>query len=60
MTFVFNIPSPTATFVFSVPNVTYTSGGSSGGTVNVYLDGVLQSSTASSDLDAEIVNILWT
>lgn len=31
-----------------------------GGTINVYLDGVLQSSTVSSDLDAEIVNILWT
>ena len=38
----------------------YTCSGSAGGTINVYLDGVLQSSTASSDLDAEIVNILWT
>lgn len=26
MTFVFNIPSPTATFVFSVPNVNYSGG----------------------------------
>lgn len=34
--------------------------GSSGGTINVYLDGVLQSSTASSDLDSETVNVLWT
>lgn len=37
-----------------------TSGGDTSGTINVYLDGVLQSSTASSDLDAETVNILWT
>jgi hypothetical protein len=35
-------------------------GGGAGGTINVYLDGVLQSSTASSDLDSETVNILWT
>lgn len=38
----------------------YTVTGSASGTINVYLDGVLQSSTASSDLDAETVNILWT
>jgi hypothetical protein len=31
-----------------------------GGTINVYLDGVLQSSTSSSNLNAETVNILWT
>jgi hypothetical protein len=30
------------------------------GTINVYLDSVLQSSTSSSNLDSEIVNILWT
>ena len=30
------------------------------GTINVYLDSVLQSTTESSNLDAEIVNILWT
>jgi len=35
-------------------------GGGAGGTINVYLDGVLQSSTSSTDLDAETVNILWT
>jgi len=35
------------------------SGGGAGGTINVYLDGVLQSSTASSDLNAEVVNITW-
>lgn len=29
------------------------------GTINVYLDGVLQSSTSSDDLDAEVVNIIW-
>jgi hypothetical protein len=34
--------------------------GGAGGTINVYLDGVLQSSTSSTDLDAETVNILWT
>lgn len=38
----------------------YTVSGSAGGTINVYLDGVLQSSTSSTDLDAETVNILWT
>jgi len=32
-------------------------GGGAGGTINVYLDGVLNSTTVSSDLDAEIVNI---
>lgn len=34
------------------------SGGS--GTINVYLNGVLQSSTTSSNLNAETVNIIWT
>ena len=34
--------------------------GGAGGTINVYLNGTLQSSTSSSDLDAETVNILWT
>lgn len=38
---------------------TVTSGGGAGGTINVYLDGVLQSSTSSTDLNAETVNILW-
>lgn len=36
-----------------------TGGGSAAGTIYVYLDGVLQSTTASSDLDAETVNITW-
>jgi len=40
-------------------NFPSTGGGSAGGTINVYLDGVLQSSTASSDLDAETVIIVW-
>lgn len=68
MQFVFTIPSPATTFVFTTPTTPNTfvfdianyTAGSSGGTINVYLDGVLQSSTASSDLDAETVNILWT
>lgn len=34
--------------------------GSAAGTINVYIDGVLQSSTSSTDLDNETVNILWT
>jgi len=34
--------------------------GGGAGTINVYLDGVLQSSTPSANLDAETVNILWT
>jgi hypothetical protein len=34
--------------------------GSAAGTIRVYLNGILQSTTASSNLDAEIVNILWT
>ena len=38
----------------------YVKPGNTGGTINVYLDSVLQSSTSSSNLDAEIVNILWT
>lgn len=35
-------------------------GGSTAGTIYVYLNGVLQSTTPSSNLNAEIVNILWT
>jgi len=35
-------------------------GGSAAGTINVYLDGVLQSTTSSTNLNAETVNILWT
>lgn len=38
---------------------TVTGGGGAGGTINVYLDGNLQSSTSSTDLNAETVNILW-
>lgn len=38
---------------------TETGGGGAGGTINVYLDGTLQSSTTSTDLNAETVNILW-
>lgn len=38
----------------------YVQPGDAGGTINVYLDSVLQSSTTSSNLDSEIVNILWT
>ena len=38
----------------------YPSGGSTSGTINVYIDGVLVSSTNSNDLNAEIVNITWT
>jgi hypothetical protein len=60
MDFVFTIPSAPATFVFDVANITIGGGGDAGGTINVYLDGVLQSSTSSTDLDAETVNILWT
>jgi len=33
---------------------------SGAGTVRVYLDGILKSTTVSNDLDAEIINILWT
>lgn len=32
-------------------------GGGAGGTINVYIDGVLNQSIASADLDAEVVNI---
>jgi hypothetical protein len=35
-------------------------GGSAGGTINVYLDGILQSTTTSTNLDSETVNVLWT
>lgn len=38
---------------------TVTGGGGAGGTINVYLDGVLQSSQSSTDLNAETVNITW-
>jgi hypothetical protein len=59
MTFVFNIPSPTATFVFSVPNVTYSSGGSSAGDIEIYLDGVLIDTQATSDFNTETVTVEW-
>lgn len=32
----------------------------SGGTINVYVDSILQSTTTSTDLDSETVNITWT
>lgn len=34
--------------------------GGAGGTINVYVDGTLVSTTSSTDLNAETVNILWT
>lgn len=37
-----------------------TGGGSASGTINVYLDGILQSTTTSTDLDSETINITWT
>lgn len=66
MDFIFSIPTPPAAiifspfqtpigFIFAIPNVTI--GGGLGGTVNVYLDGVLNQSIASSDLDAEDIEI---
>lgn len=59
MDFIFNVPVNPVSFVFDIPNTTI-GGGGTAGIVNVYLDSILQSTTASSDLDAEIVNILWT
>jgi hypothetical protein len=35
------------------------SGGSAGGTIYLYVNGILQSTTVSSDLDAETVNVVW-
>lgn len=41
--------------VYTLPSVS-----GAGGTINLYLDGDLISSTSSSDLDTETVNVLWT
>lgn len=38
----------------------YPSTSSGSGTINIYVDGVLVSSTSSNNLNAEIVNIIWT
>jgi len=58
MTFVFNIPSPTATFVFSVPNTTINYG-TSGGDIEIYLDGVLIDTQTTADFNTETVNVEW-
>lgn len=47
-------------FNSTITNPSIEPGGGAGGTIYVYLDSVLVSTTASSDLDAETVNILWT
>jgi hypothetical protein len=60
MDFIFTIPASPVSFVYNIANSTIGGGGSAGGTIYVYVNGVLQSTTVSSDLNAEIVNILWT
>lgn len=57
MTFIYTIPATPNRFVFDIANTSI--GGGTAGTIYVYLNGVLQSTTPSSDLNAEIVNILW-
>lgn len=55
MTFVFTIPSNPIAFIFKVQYSTI--GGGAGGTINIYVNGVLDQTVVSSDLDAETLNI---
>jgi len=50
---------PTSNIVITAGGSASTGGGNAGGTIYVYIDSVLQSTTVSSNLDAEIVNINW-
>lgn len=58
MEFVFTIPSTPTTFIFDVANVTL-GGGSSGGDIEIYLDGVLIDTQTTADFNTETVNIEW-
>lgn len=58
MDFVFNIPSAPATFVFDVANITI-GGGSAGGDIEIYLDGVLIDTQTTADFNTETVNVEW-
>lgn len=57
MEFILTIPAAPVAFVFSIANTTM--GGGAGGTINVYVDGALEQTETSSDLDAETVNVIW-
>lgn len=47
-------------FTAAITNASqYPTPGGAGGTINVYIDSVLVSTTSSTDLNAEIVNITW-
>lgn len=54
--FIFEASTELVGFVFGIENVVVQSG-STGGTINVYLDGVLTQSIVSADLDAEDIEI---
>jgi hypothetical protein len=58
MDFIFTIPAPPVSFVYNIANSTIGGGGSSGGTIYVYVNGVLNQTIVSSDLDAETITIL--
>jgi hypothetical protein len=55
-----NITLPFLKMDCSFDAYTPPSSGGASGTINVYIDSVLQSTTTSTDLNAEIVNITWT
>jgi hypothetical protein len=59
MTFIFNVPSSSTTFVFSTANITFSSGGSTGGDIEIYLDGVLIDTQTTLDFNTETVNVGW-
>lgn len=50
---------PTSNVVITAGGSASTGTGSAGGTIYLYVNGVLQSTTVSSDLDAETVNVTW-
>jgi hypothetical protein len=51
---------PTSNVVITSGGSASTGTGSAGGTIYVYVNGVLKSTTTSTNLDAETVNITWT
>ena len=59
MNFVFNIPANPVSFVFDILYTTIGGGGSTGGDIEVYLDGVLIDTQTTTDFNTETVNIEW-
>ncbi len=55
MDFILTIPDAPVSFVYNIANSTI--GGGAGGTIYVYVNGVLNQTISSTDLNAETINI---